>query len=134
MFYRSPIPQATPERLIPSQPPPRFPQQYTSTAELDAATAPAPIDPPLVTIYGSVSNADIAESAKAILADTEEGARVVIGSDDVKLIRIDGEEDADTDRLKTLGEHQIQIQIKGGTAVTRTVSIKAQESSIGADP
>ena len=128
VFYRTPIPHSAPDRPPPSEPPRRFPQQYMSTAEMDAAMIPSPVDSQPIAIYGSVSKADIAESIKAVLAETEEGQRVVIGADDVKIVRIEGEEDADSDRLKTLGEHQVEIQVRGGEAVTRTVSIKAQES------
>jgi ribosomal protein L9 len=98
-----------------------------STAAMDAATVSVVHEPQPIAIYGSVSTADIAESVKAQLAETEDGARVVIGADDIKIIRNEGEEDADSDRLKTLGDHQIEIQIKGGGAVMRTVSIQAQE-------
>lgn len=94
---------------------------------MNAALAPAPIDSQPIGIYGSVSNADIAESIKALLAETEEGARVVIGTDDVKIVRNEGEQDAEADRLKALGEYRVEIQVKGGEPVTRTVRIEAQE-------
>lgn len=95
---------------------------------MDAANFAVAHEPQSIAIYGSVSTADIAESVKAQLAETEDGARVVIGADDVTIIRGKEDEDADSDRLKTLGEHQVEIQIKGGGAVMRTVSIQAEES------
>lgn len=94
---------------------------------MDAANSSVLIDDQPIPIYGSVSIADIAESVRALLAATEEGARVVIGADDVKIIRNEKEQEAETDRFKTLGDHQVEIQVKGGGAVTRTVSIEAQE-------
>ncbi len=97
---------------------------------MDAAMAPVlPVPKPKpIAIFGSVSNADIAEAVTALLNETKEGARVVIGADDVKIVRNEGEEDAEADRLKALGEHQVEIHVKGGGTVTTTVSIKAQES------
>ncbi len=95
---------------------------------MDAAMAPVLPVPKPIAIFGSVSNADIAEAVQALLNETKEGARVVIGADDVKIIRNEGEEAAEADRLKALGEHQVEIHVKGGGTVMRTVSIKAQEN------
>ncbi len=95
---------------------------------MDAAMAPVLPVPKPIAIFGSVSNADIAEAVKALLNETKEGARVVIGADDVKIIRNEGEEAAEADRLKALGEYQVEIHVKGGGTVMRTVSIKAQEN------
>ena len=92
-----------------------------------APKAPAVINRQPIPIYGSVTTADIAESVKALLAETEDGARVVLGADDVKIVRTEEESDAETDRFKTLGEFQVEIQVKGGGTVTRTVNIKAQK-------
>ena len=80
-------------------------------------------------IYGSVSTADIAESIKAILANTEEGARVVLSAEDVTIITNEGPmPGAEVDRLKALGEFEVDIRVKGGEAVRRFISVKAQES------
>ena len=86
------------------------------------------MDRQAIPIYGSVSSADIATSVKAFLARTTEGARVVIGADDVKIIRAKGDADTETDRLKTLGEFQVELQVKGGGVVRRTVSIIPEET------
>lgn len=86
------------------------------------------VDPKPNPIYGSVTTADIAESINALLAETEEGAKVVIGAHDVKIIRTEEESDGETDRLKTLGDFQVEIHVKGGGPVARTISIKAQEN------
>lgn len=92
-----------------------------------APKAPDVISRQYIPIYGSVTTADIAESVKALLAETEDGARVVLGADDVKIVRTEEGSDAETDRFKTLGEFQVEVQVKGGGAVTKTVHIKAQE-------
>lgn len=87
----------------------------------------------MVHIFGSVSTADIAESIKAVLAGTSEGARVVIGAEDIAIIQHESDESGhqdkgiERDRLKVLGDYQVEIRVKGGEPVTRTVSVKAQE-------
>ena len=93
-----------------------------------ALVSAPPLIPPPVIIYGSVSSADIAESVKALLHETEDGARVVVGAEDIRILRSEGQEIVETDRLKTLGEFAIDIQIKGGDAIRRTVTIKAEDS------
>lgn len=130
IFYRVPIPQPSSEAPVPPEPPIPFRQLHPSIADMKAAKAPAMIDYQAIPIYGSVTTADIAESVKAWLAETEEGARVVLGADEVKIIRTEMETDAESDRLKTLGEFQVAIQVKGGGAVARTVNIQAGESKI----
>ena len=124
-FYRNPIPETTQDDKPKNNPE----RQYSSAAaDLAAASVPTP-EPQPVPIFGSVSNADIIESIKALLGETEEGARVVLGLEDVTIVR-EKEEDSnnEADRLKTLGEFQVDIQVKGGSAVRRAISIRAQES------
>lgn len=79
-------------------------------------------------IYGSVSTADIAASIKAVLAMDEEGARVVLGPEDVTIVNSKQEEHgAEADRIKALGVFDIEVRVKGGEAVRRTVSVQPQE-------
>ena len=137
VFYKPPI--INPEPEAPNQVPPRRLRRATSSAaaELEAASEPLPkpAQPQLVYIFGSVSTADIAESIKAILAGTPEGIRVVIGPEDITIIQDeDGEygyqyEGIEGDRLKALGDFQVEVRVKGGEPVVRTVSVKAQEVS-----
>jgi len=108
----------------------------SAAAELDAASEPSsrPAKPQLATIFGSVSTADIAESIKAILAETEEGARVVIGAEDITILPDESEQSEyqengiEGDRLKALGDFQVEVRVKGVDPVVRTVSVRAQES------
>lgn len=89
----------------------------------------------MVTIFGSVSTADIAESIKAVLAATREGARVVIGAEDIAIVQDKDDEfghqdkGIEGDRIKALGDFQVEVRVKGGEAVVRRVSVKAQEIS-----
>ena len=61
---------------------------------------------------------------------TGEGERVVIGAEDITIIR---DEDGDSgtedrgiegDRLKALGDFRVEVRVKGGEPVGRTVSIQ----------
>lgn len=137
IFYRTPI--SAPEPEAPIQKPPNRSRRATSSAaaELEAASKPLqkPPQPQLTTIFGSVSTAEIAESIKAVLATTSEGARVVVGAEDITIVQDKNggtghqEKAMDGDRLKALGDFRVEVGIKGGATVVRTVSVKAQEAS-----
>jgi len=113
------------------QPPTRPPRkQATSAAAADLAAVEdsLPKSQVVVAIYGSVSTADIAESIKAILAESEEGARVVLSAEDITIITEGGNVlGAEADRLKALGEFDVDIRVKGGEAVRRFISVLAQK-------
>ena len=128
IFYRSPITDAEPE--VPESPTPRR-AASPAAAVLDAASEPLkPSKSSLATIYGSVSTSDIVDSMKAMLSRTEEGARVVLAAEDVKILVPEDVEPQsigiEGDRLKALGEFQVEARVKGGEAVMRTVSVRAQ--------
>lgn len=107
-------------------------RSWNTTAEdLAAATGPA-AKTQAVAIYGSVSTADIAASIKAYLSTkasegNEDAARVVLGPEDITIVRKEGSEAVETDRIKTLGSFEVDITSKGGEAVRRTVRVKAQD-------
>ena len=140
-FYRAPISVPEPETPIQDRPKRLKRAASSAAAELEAASVPLPepVQPQLTHIFGSVSTADIAESIKAVLANTTEGARVVIGAEDITIIQnevkneVNDSEDQDKgiegDRLKVLGDFQVEVRVKGGEPVVRTVSVKAQEVS-----
>ena len=127
-----------PEPESPTQAQPSRMRRATSSAaaELEAASEPLPQPPKpqLVNIFGSVSTADIAESIKAVLAQTTEGRRVVIGSEDITIVQDADDEfehqgkGIEGDRLKALGDFRVELRVKGAEAVVRTVSVKAQEA------
>lgn len=137
IINRTPINPPQPEVPV-TEPPGRLRRSTSSAAaELDAASEPLPKPPKpqLDTIFGSVSTGDMAESIKAILAETTEGARVVVGAEDITIIQDEDDEfghqykGIEGDRLKALGNFQVEVRVKGGEAVARTVSVKAQEVS-----
>lgn len=127
-FYRSPITDPEPE--VPESP---TPKRAASPAAAVLEAASEPLKPPesrLTTIYGSVSTADVVDSMKAMLSQTEEGARVVLAPEDLKILVPENVEPQvvgiEGDRLKALGEFQVEARVKGGEAVVRTVSVRAQ--------
>ncbi len=133
MFYRTPIiePESPPEETA------TRPRRAASSAaeELDAASEPLkPPKPQMATIFGSVSTADIAESIKAVLAQTRHGARVVIGPEDITILAEEDEQlgfqetGIEGDRIKALGDFQVEARVKGGDVIVRTVSVRAQEN------
>ena len=137
VFYKSPIIAPEPEAPIQERPErPSRSRRGTSSAaaELEAASEPLPnpARPQLTHIFGSVSTADIAESIKANLVGTREGARVVIGAEDITILQDEddefGHEDKgiEGDRLKALGNFRVKVRVKGGEPVVRTVSVQAQ--------
>lgn len=134
IFYRAPIVNLEPEASAQEAVRPRR-AASSAAAELEAASEPLP-EPPkprLTTIFGSVSTADIAEAMKAVLAKTSEGARVVLGPEDVTILERRSKEEVSTetgiegDRLKALGDFLMEARVKGGEAVVRIVSVRAQK-------
>ncbi|GAB7356437.1 hypothetical protein MBLNU459_g7208t1 [Dothideomycetes sp. NU459] len=100
------------------------PKPSAPAASATATTATA--------IYGSVSSGDVAVAMKAVLAENDEASKVVFGEDDVRFVNvvIDGQKVAETDRIKHLGEFEVEVRIRGGSApVKRTVRIIAQEGA-----
>ena len=126
-FYRSPI--ITPEPEPPRSAPTKRTAASQAAADLAAAYAPEPKPKP-ASIYGSVSTADIATSIKTILtarvADNPEIGRIVLNSEDIRLVQHEGEND-DHERIKTLGEFNIEITIEGRQPVKRIVRVVAQQ-------
>ena len=125
-FYRSPISQPEPEK-----PRAQRPRAATSAAaDFAAAFEPLPRPAAPKAIYGSVSTGDIAVSIKAVLAESEEGARVVLGAEDITVVSAKDAQsgEVEADRIKTLGEFEIEIKVKGGEGIRRILSVLPQES------
>lgn len=80
-------------------------------------------------IYGSVSTQDVVSAIKAVLASDNESIRVVLGPEDVSFVHAtESEGSSDADRVKTLGEFEVAITVKGGGPVSRLVRVHAQEA------
>ena len=121
-FFRTPIPQASPAQAAARN----TRASSSAAADLSAASEPVP-EPEPVSIYGSVSTADVATSVNALLANHEECLRLNVTADDI--IFEDGDEDGsiEADRVKRLGEFQAKIQLRGAqAAVLRTIVVQAE--------
>ncbi|KAM3075722.1 Fructose-bisphosphate aldolase 1 [Clarireedia jacksonii] len=79
-------------------------------------------EPPKVAIYGSVSTTDIAANLKAILAEDEQGKRVVFGPEDITFV---GKTEK-KDQVTHVGTYEIDIKVKGADAVRRTIRVNVQ--------
>lgn len=80
----------------------------------------------LIPIYGSVSTADIADAARVALSVDDEGRRVVLGPEDITIVRERATEDGmEPGRIKALGNFAVELRVKGGSLVRRTVSVRA---------
>lgn len=85
-------------------------------------------------IFGSVSIADIVSNIKALLAmrATEEGnedaARVVLQAEDIRLLHKGLAESDESDRVKTLGEFEIEIHPKGAVPIQRSIKVREEQS------
>lgn len=72
---------------------------------------------------------------KAVLAENEEASKVVFGEEDVRFVdvEVEGQTErlAETDRVKHLGEFEVEVRIRGGgAAVKRVVRVVAQEGAV----
>lgn len=124
VFYRTPI--ATQDNENPAESPKIIQTPDIQTLlQSSAKSKPKP-----TTIYGSVSTADISDSVKSILAQHEEGSRIVLGPEDVQIAEDNGEAiGLEPGRIKALGSFGVDIHVKGGEAVRRTIVVKAQEGN-----
>ncbi|OCL13108.1 hypothetical protein AOQ84DRAFT_417129 [Glonium stellatum] len=117
-FFRQPIESDTKESL----------EQHlgaSDAADILRAAATSTPKPELTSIYGSVSTADVLTSIKAVLANNDEAARVILSESDIRFV--EGLAAGETTRVKHLGRFAIEIQVKGVNApIKRTVSVRAQ--------
>ncbi|PBP28391.1 Fructose-bisphosphate aldolase [Diplocarpon rosae] len=115
-FYRTPIaePNTPTKRVSPSIP---------NSSAISAAATKAEAKREIAKnapIYGSVSTLDIAVNLKAILAEDEDGARVVLSPENVTFV----DEMDEKGKVKHLGVFEIDIQVDGATeSVRRTIKI-----------
>jgi hypothetical protein len=71
-----------------------------------------------------VSTGDVAANLKAVLAEDDEGARVVLSPEEITFV----EETEDAYRVKHLGVFEIEIKLNGATeSVRRTIIVNAQD-------
>ena len=125
VFYRAPITVLESDETKPL--PPELGKSTEEPAEDQATPSLERLGPKLAKIFGSVSTTDIVDFIKAVLVDVEDGARVVLGAEDIKIIQEQAEgDDTEPDRIKFLGDYEVDIQVKGGVSIRRSVSIREQ--------
>lgn len=118
-FFRVPVTVAdTPQkRVSPSI-------RYNSVISAAAAEVKAAEKSEATNIYGSVTTMDIAANLKAILAEDEDGVRVVLSPDDISFV----EETTRKNSVKQLGIFEIDIRLDGAPeAIRRTIRVNAQD-------
>ena len=79
-----------------------------------------------------MSTGDILTSLKALLGEAatneKDIARLVLNAEDISVVRTGAiDSGVETDRVKTLGEFDFVIQLKGAEPVRRRVNVKPQE-------
>lgn len=124
-FYRTPI------AAVITPPPQRQSPSLPASSAISAAaregvenSADESETPARISIYGSVTSADIISSLKAILVEDGEGERIVISPEDITFV----DEQEENDRIKHLGVFEIDIAVKGvSETVRRTIRVNAQE-------
>jgi len=68
---------------------------------------------------------------RAAMAENEEAARVTLGEEEVIFVnvKVGNEVIGETDRIKHLGEYQVEVRLKGAaTPVQKNVRVLALES------
>ena len=101
-------------------------QDAQSAIDKDPEPRPGP-----VAIYGSVTTADITTNIKAVLAakaaENDDAARVVLHAEDISIVH-EAEATDESDRIKALGDYQIEIRLLDAPAIHRTVRVEAISS------
>jgi hypothetical protein len=89
-----------------------------------------------VGIYGSVSTADVAMNIRALLAADQEGSRVIISPEDIIFtISVKEDEPGNIDRVKHLGDFEVEIKVKGvKDPLRKTVRVLAEGEDITVKP
>ncbi|KAI4245330.1 MAG: hypothetical protein LQ352_006594, partial [Teloschistes flavicans] len=116
-FHRVPIDTPTPE---PETPKPIGNSINAIGGEVPVQPTPETKKPSAsIHIFGSVTPADITDSIKAVLAEDEEGARLVLAPEDIRILDRENDEvgieeaGPEVDRIKSLGEYKFEIRLKG---------------------
>ncbi|KAL8724721.1 MAG: hypothetical protein Q9181_006701 [Wetmoreana brouardii] len=127
VFHRVPIATSEPE---PEPPEPLGNSINAIGGDLPVRHPPTP-KPTVTRIFGSVSTMDILNSIKAVLAEDDEGARVVLGAESILIKAVANEElGIEADRLKAVGHFDIEIRAKGSDPIRRVVSVRPQEADL----
>ncbi|KAF3927656.1 hypothetical protein ABW21_db0201765 [Orbilia brochopaga] len=85
--------------------------------------------PYAVTLHGSVTASDVANAIKMIAVSSKHpnGGRVVVTGENVTFVK-----QPEKDRVKTIGEYEVEIAFKGEEAIKRSVVVSREEQDAGA--
>lgn len=127
-FYRQPILEE--REKVPEKPALESPQFGGAAGDLLAARTPSSSkrkEGPQG-IYGSVSSHDILVAVRAVMADNEEAARVVLQEGDIHIVDLLGGDGAETGKVKHVGDFVVEIKVRGSDKpLQRTVRVSPQE-------
>ncbi len=128
-FYRPPIPdEKEPEKAQPVEL--ETPQFGGAAGDLMAARLRQPKEPRATPqpIYGSVTAQDVVVAMRAVLANNDEAARVVLQESEIAFIDLPDLEGSEAGRIKHLGNFSIEVKFRGAEEVVRReVRVLAQE-------
>lgn len=122
-FYRTPI--VNPEPAKPADASEVAPGESQREAQSDPHNATQAG----TNIYGSVAISDVATAIKAALSIHDPNGRILLADEDIKFIRAETGEDA-TDRVKQLGEYDVEIKLKGlNNTIRRKVRVLPERAA-----
>ncbi|KAJ6261386.1 hypothetical protein Dda_4056 [Drechslerella dactyloides] len=80
--------------------------------------------PYAITLHGSVTTADVANAIKLIAAASKHpnGSRVVVNADNITFVK-----QMEKERVKTIGEYEVEISFKGQETIKRSVVVTREE-------
>jgi len=105
-FYRTPIANHEPKRPADAGEAAAGESLRQTPPEMTDATQAG------ANIYGSVAIGDVSTAIKAALSIHDPNGRILLADEDIKFIRAETGEDA-ADRVKQLGEYDVEIKLKG---------------------
>lgn len=125
-FYRQPIvEEKEPEETTAEKKRPQFKGAAGDLLAARASSAEAEKKKDkLQAIYGSVSIQDVLNAIRAMMANNDEAARVVLHENDIHFVGLPEVEDAEAGKLKHIGEFTFEVRMKGSDKVVKkTVKI-----------
>lgn len=124
VFYRTPIPSDEKDDSEPAV----NPSKDIHTPDSSATLEPSARESPTVTpIYGSISVLDIRIAVQELLARDEDGKRIVPSVSIIHEKEKDGDDRFNSSRIKALGSFPVNIRVKSGSPLRRTIVVKASE-------
>lgn len=125
-FRRRPQESAAPASETPAAPVKKDQGFSSAAADLLAAAAapPTPTSTSATPIFGTVSNADVVSRIVHLLSENQEASRIVLTAEDVKFVNLSTQTNAESDKIRQVGQYKVEVTVKGGEApVERLVRV-----------